>query len=250
MKKLGLFAAILTVGTLQVTAMAGSEDLVNSGLASKIRVELKNGETDPAEVISKYIKAVGGKEKISKILNSVRVMEADFQGNIILMKGISDQQNGRMMQETSVMGNVVQKTIVVNGEGTISTMGQEQAITEEMMQMIKSQMYLFPEGHYEEMGFGLEIRGTEKISGEDVHALVITFPNGMKIMEYYSVRSGLKLKTSSDATGDIDYSDYQEVDGILIPMTLTITNAMLPTALEGKVTSILFNQELTDADFK
>lgn len=34
MKKLGLFATIMTVGTLQVTAMAGSEDLVNSGLAS------------------------------------------------------------------------------------------------------------------------------------------------------------------------------------------------------------------------
>jgi hypothetical protein len=250
MKKLGLFAAVLTLGTFQVAAMTGFEALENTMLVSKIGVELKVSETDPAEVISKYIKAVGGKEKISKILNSVRVMEADFQGNEILMKGISDQENSRMIQETSVMGNVVQKTVVVNGLGTISVMGQEQAITEEMMQMIKSQMYLFPEEHYEEMGFGLEIRGTEKISGEDAHALVITFPNGMKIMEYYSVASGLKLKTSSDATGDIDYSDYQEVDGLLIPMTLTINNAMLPTALEGKVISILFNQELTDADFK
>lgn len=250
MKKLGLFATILTVGALQVTAMAGTEALENSRLVSKTGVELKVSEMDPAEIIAKYIKAVGGKEKISKILNSVRVMEADFQGNEILIKGISDQENSRMIQETSVMGNVVQKTVVVNGVGTISAMGQEQAVTEEMMQMIKSQMYLFPEEHYEEMGFVLEIRGIEKISGEDAHALVITFPNGMKVMEYYSVASGLKLKTSSDATGDIDYSDYQEVDGLLIPMTLTIKNTMLPTALEGKVTSILFNQELTDADFK
>lgn len=250
MKKLGLIASILTGGVLQVTAMTGFESLENTSFFPKAGVEIKVGEIDPADVIAKYIKAVGGKEKISKILNSVRVMEADFQGNEILIKGISDQENSRMIQKTSVMGNVVQKTVVVNGVGTISAMGQEQAITEEMMQMIKSQMYLFPEEHYEEMGFGLEIRGTEKISGEDAYALVITFPNGMKIMEYYSVASGLKLKTSSDATGDIDYSDYQEVDGLLIPMTLTIKNSMLPTALEGKVTSIAFNQELTNADFK
>ncbi|ERM84996.1 hypothetical protein P872_23340 [Rhodonellum psychrophilum GCM71 = DSM 17998] len=250
MKKLGLFATILTVGALHVSAMAGTEAMESKRFTSKTETKLKIREIDPSEVIAKYLKAVGGKEKIAKILNSVRVMEADFQGNTILIKGISDQENSRMIQETSVMGNVVQKTVVVNGVGTISAMGQEQAITEEMMQMIKSQMYLFPEEHYKEMGFGLEIRGTETISGEDANALVITFPNGMKIMEYYSVASGLKLKTSSDATGDIDYSDYQEVDGLLIPMTLTIKNAMLPIALEGKVTSIVFNQKLTDADFK
>jgi hypothetical protein len=79
MKKLGLFAAILTLGTLQVSAMAGSEALENTGLASKIRVELTNSETDPAEVISKYIKAVGGKGKVTSILFNQELTDYDFK---------------------------------------------------------------------------------------------------------------------------------------------------------------------------
>jgi hypothetical protein len=77
MKKLGLFAAILTVGTLQVTAMDGSEVLGNTGLVSKIGVELKVGETDPAGVISKYIKAVG--EKVTSILFNQELTDDDFK---------------------------------------------------------------------------------------------------------------------------------------------------------------------------
>jgi hypothetical protein len=68
--------------------------------------------------------------------------------------------------------------------------------------------------------------------------------------EFYSVGSGLKIKTSSDATGEITYSDYQEVDGVMFPMMLTIKNPMLPVALEAKMITVKFNQTLSDSDFQ
>jgi hypothetical protein len=207
-------------------------------------------ENDPASIIENYIKAVGGKANVEKIKNSVLLMEAEFQGATIVIKGISDQVNSRMLQETSVMGNVAQKTVLVNGKGKISGMGQEQELTEEMVTMLKAQTYVFPEMHYKDLGYTMEVQGTEIINDEDANKLIITAPNGMKTVEYYSVASGLKLRTSSDAAGDITYMDYSEIDGVKIPMRLSIKNPMLPVALEAKMVSMKFNQELSDEDFK
>lgn len=207
-------------------------------------------ENDPSTIIENYIKAVGGKANVDKIKNSVLLMEADFQGTMISIKGISDQVNGRMLQETTVMGNVAQKTVLVDGKGKMSGMGQEQELTEEMVSMLKSQTYVFPEMHYKDLGYTLEVQGTEIIEEEDAHKLIITAPNGMKTVEYYSVASGLKLRTSSDATGDITYKEYSEIEGVKFPMKLIIKNPMLPVALEAKVISLKFNQELSDEDFK
>lgn len=207
-------------------------------------------ENDPQEVIARYIEAIGGKDKVAKIKNSVMFMEAEVQGMKIEIKGIADQENGRFVQETSVMGNVASRTVLSNGKGKMVAMGQEQQIPDEMISLMKTQTYVFPEEHYGALGFTLELQGTEDVEGENAHKLIITAPNGIKTVEYYSVRTNLKLRTSSEATGDITYSDYQEVDGVKIPKRMTIKNPMMPMALEAKVISIHFNQDLSDDEFK
>jgi hypothetical protein len=206
--------------------------------------------TDPKEVIARYIEAVGGKENVAKIKNSVMTMEAEMQGMTIQIFGISDQVNGRFLQVTTLMGNEASRTVLANGKGKITAMGQENDVPEEMLPLMKVQTYVFPEEHYEEMGYTLELQGTEDINGEETYRLLITAPNDLKTVEYFAVGSGLKLRTSSDATGDISYSDYREVDGVKFPMRMSISNAMMPMALETKVVSIAFNQELSDEDFK
>ncbi|MFC5193524.1 peptidase, M16 family protein [Algoriphagus aquatilis] len=205
---------------------------------------------DPATVISNYIKAVGGLEKVQGIKNASLTGEANFQGQIIEIKTVADAENARLMQSTSLGGNVVQKTLFSGGKGQMMAMGQVQELPDEMASMLKVQTYVFPEVHYEALGFKLAFIGTEDMDGEQVHKLEITAPNGMVTNEFYSVNSGLKLKTSSAATGDIMYSDYQEVDGVKFPMMLTIKNPMLPVALETKMKSVSFNQQLSDADFQ
>ncbi|WP_291783333.1 peptidase, M16 family protein [Cecembia sp.] len=223
---------------------------VGESKANVDHAPLSEDANDPKEVIARYIEAVGGKENVAKIKNSVMTMEAEMQGMSIQIKGISDQENSRLLQETIVMGNVASKTVLANGKGKITAMGQENDIPEEMLSMMKAQTYVFPEEHYEEMGYTLELQGTEDLDGEEAYRLVITAPNGVKTVEYYSVGSGLKLRTSSDATGDITYSDYKEIDGVKFPMKMSISNPMMPSALETKVVSIAFNQELSDEDFK
>lgn len=233
--------------SVMLSLMAG---IVISTHANSLLVNTAVEENDPQEVIARYIEAIGGKDKVAKIKNSVMFMEAEVQGMKIEIKGIADQENERFVQETSVMGNVASRTVLANGKGKMVAMGQEQQIPDEMISLMKTQTYVFPEEHYGALGFTLELQGTEDVEGEQAHKLIITAPNGIKTVEYYSVRTNLKLRTSSEATGDITYSDYQEVDGVKIPKRLTIKNPMMPMALEAKVISIHFNQDFSDEEFK
>ena len=212
--------------------------------------EVSSLENEPSEIIEKYLSAVGGKEKVSKIRNASMTALADFQGQKIEIKSITDAENHRMMQSTAVSGNVMQKTFYVGGKAQVMAMGQVQELPEEMAALLKAQTYVFPEAHYEELGYELSSLGSEVMDGVEVEGIQITLPNGMVTKEYYVVATGLKHKTSSQAAGDITYSDYQKVDGVLYPMMLSIKNPMLPVALEAKITSLEFNRQLSDSDFQ
>lgn len=213
-------------------------------------LESQHIEKDPSEIIEKYLAALGGKEKLGKIKNVSMTALANFQGQSIEIKSISDAENQRMMQSTSVSGNVMQKTLFVGGKAQVMVMGQVQELPEEMASLLKAQTYVFPEAYYQELGYELSSLGTEEMDGVEVEGIQITLPNGMVTNEYYSVETGLKYKTSSNASGDITYSEYQEVDGVFYPMMMTIKNPMLPVALQAKITSLKFNQNLSDSDFQ
>ncbi|WP_236025690.1 peptidase, M16 family protein [Algoriphagus oliviformis] len=232
--------------------------LLGLGLSTQIQAEkvptpaehravVKN---DVATVVAKYLEALGGVDKIKNIKNATMTAEASFQGQVIEIKTISDAENSRLMQSMAVGGNVMQKTVLVDGKGQMMMMGQTQELPESAAGMLNSQTFLIPELYYEEIGFKSVYVGLEDMEGTQVHKLEVTSPEGMVINEYYSVESGLKLKSSSGNSGDVFYSDYQEVDGIKFPMLLTIKNPMLPIPLEAKIVSLRFNQSLTDADFQ
>lgn len=207
-------------------------------------------ENDAETVIANYLKAVGGEEKIKSIKNASMTAEASFQGQSIEIKTISDAENTRLMQSTSVGGNVMQKTLLVDGKVQMFVMGQAQELPESTTVLLKSQTYVIPEQYYEEMGFKSVYIGVEDLEGTQVHKLEVTSPSGIVTHEFYSVESGLKLKSSSGESGDVSYSEYQEVDGIMFPMLLTIKNPMLPSALQAKIISLKFNQTLSETDFQ
>ncbi|MFN3803350.1 peptidase, M16 family protein [Belliella pelovolcani] len=241
-KPIFLLAAALLIGSGAKAEPFNEKEIVQPSV-------IMLAELDPDEVIAKYIQAVGGMDKISKVKSAYVLTEADFQGTMIETTVKSDSENGRLKQETKVMGQVQQRMILKDGKGFAEMGGQKQELPDEMFELSKSQMYVFPEPHYKALGLSMELRGTEKVEGEEANVLVLTLSNGMKTVEYYSVSSGLKLKSSSDAAGDIIYSDYKDVEGVLYPHTITVVSPMLPFPLESKIKSIEFNKVFSDADF-
>lgn len=224
--------------------------VAHANVIEKEKLAEKTEENSVEEVIANYIKAIGGEAKMKAIRNMEMDMEAEIQGMKLLITGVSDQENKRLLNVTEMNGNVVSKTIIKDGAGTVTAMGQEQTLTDEQVEtVVKNQVYLFRELHLDQLGITVSYEGTEEIEGEQVHKLAFNTGGEGNSTEYYSVETGLKVQTKSDAAGTIKYTDYQENDGLMMPMTMVITSNMMPMPLEAKVTSIKFNQDLDDSIF-
>lgn len=235
-----LTTLIALICSAPLSAKDGPEMSRNGGLLAN----------DPDQIIAKYIDAMGGSEKTRKIKNSIVVMKADFQGTPIVIKSIADAENGRMMQETTVMGNVATKTIYKDGKAIMLMMGQQQELPEDVSEALRAQTYVFPESRYREFGYTLKWEGVEEVRGEEAHKILIVTKSGTQTFEYYSVATGLKLLTKSDAAGEIFYSEYKEFKGIKFPTSIAIKNPMLPVELVANLVSVELDTTLSDSDFQ
>ncbi|SFU19805.1 hypothetical protein SAMN04489724_0202 [Algoriphagus locisalis] len=235
---------IVALGLL-LAPIAAQASSVEKELPSKV-----DKENSVKEVIDNYIKAIGGESKMKAVRNVQMDMEAEIQGMKLIISGVTDQENERLLNVTEVNGNVMSKTVVKDGAGTVTAMGQEQALTEDQVAaVLKNQVYAFRELYLDELGIAVVFEGTEEVEGEQAYKLSFEAGGDANTVEYYSVATGLKIQTMSDVAGTILYKDYQEVDGLMMPMTMIIKNSMMPMPLEAKVTSVKFNQELDDSVF-
>jgi len=201
------------------------------------------------EVIDSYVKAIGGEAKMKAVRNMEMNMQAEIQGMKLDMASVIDRENQRLLNVTEMNGSVISKTVLKDGTGKVMAMGQEQVLTEEQLDAVKNQIYAFRELYLDELGVNVTYDGIAEVDGEQAHKLAFNAGGDANTTEYYSVTTGLKLQTVSTAAGTISYKDYKEVDGLMMPMTMVITNAMLPMPLEAKVSSIVFNQDLDDSIF-
>ncbi|TDQ17660.1 putative Zn-dependent peptidase [Algoriphagus boseongensis] len=201
-------------------------------------------------VIENYLKALGGKEKVAAIKTAKISMDANVMGTALNIAFVYDAENGRYGQKTSVAGNVMQKTTLADGKGSVSAQGQTIEMNEAQLAEAKLNSHLFPEAVYEANGYTLTLDGLKDVDGTPAYKVIIAAPSGAKLTNYYAQESGLKIKYENPASGDTFYSDYQEKNGVLLPMTWTIKSPMIPVPLEAKVTSMELNVPVADADVK
>ncbi len=153
---------------------------------------------------------------------------------------------GRLTQSIALGGNVMSKQ-VFNGEtGFAVTQGQKTAYTDEQIAAAKADANPFPELAAEDA----KVMGIEPIEGKDAYVVALTEAK----TAYYDVESGLKVKSvnkiaQGDQTMEVptSYSNYQEVEGIKFPFT--ITQSFGPQTFEFNVSSIKVNEGVSDEDF-
>lgn len=218
----------------------------NMGMPAKELIA--DADMTAEKVLESYLVAIGGAEKVKAIKTTKISMDANVMGTPLNIAFFYDSQNGRYGQKLSVGGNVMQKTTLADGKGTISVQGNSMDMTEAQLAEAKLNSFLFPEAVYQEMGYTLTLDGLKDVEGTPAYKVIISAPSGAKLTNYYAQESGLKIKYENPASGDTFYSDYQEKDGVLLPMTWTIKSPMIPVPLEGKVTSLELNVPITDED--
>lgn len=211
---------------------------------------INNEDPTAKEVIDTYLSAIGGESNLRNIKTARLEMVAEFQGMVINMFFTHDDENTRMNQKVMVMGNQASNITVKDGKAVVSGMGQDQTLTDEQYEEARMNMFIFPELHYTEMGYDLLHEGTHDVNGEQAHKIVVKNSTGASVTNFYSVESGLKVKSENATAGDTFYSAYEEFEGIKYPTALSVQSPMLPEPMKATVETVDFNAEVSDDDFE
>lgn len=220
----------------------------NMGFPAK-EIEMADASMTADKVIESYISAIGGSEKASAIKAAKVTMSANVMGTALGLSFVYDDANMRFSQKTSIAGNVMQSSVLKDGKGSVSAQGQTIEMTADQIEAGRLSSFFLPELYFGSMSFTLTLDGIKDVEGTQAYKVIVTSPSGASTINYYSVESDLKIKNENAQAGDTYYSDYQERNGVLIPMAYTIKSPMIPVPLEAKVESLELNPTLTDADF-
>jgi outer membrane lipoprotein-sorting protein len=108
---------------------------------------------------------------------------------------------------------------------------------------------------YKAKGHTVVLVGTEDLNGTKVHHLKLTKKDGKTTEYYIDAEKGVELKVVSEADlgmgptkVETELSNYQLVDGILVPMSIRQNAATGPVSIA--VDKVEFNVAVDDAFFK
>lgn len=219
------------------------------------------------EIIQGYVDNTGGMEAWSnlkgmKMTGEVNQMGMMFPFEIVQMK------DGRQYMKFTFQGKEI-KQGVFDGETMWSTnfmsMKAEKADAESTANR-KLELNDFPSPflHWKENGYTVELMGTESKEGSDTYKIkLIKEPltiDGQSVEDisyyYFDTESMVPVATESEVrqgpakgkTGESKIGDYQEVDGLYFPFSMTqgVKDGM---TVSMSVTKIELNPDVSDADF-
>jgi len=198
--------------------------------------------TTAKDVLKRCIDAIGGESKIAAIKSLTDSASAEVQG-IGIINVQQYKAPGTYSQSVVVpsYNNMVFSQTTVNGD-SVSTAerGTPVQLNASDKNVVKEKLKIFPELEYMKDGYNLELSGRIQIVGDALTYLVtVTTPSGVKIKNYYDVKTGFKLREQVDApdSGPVDFADYRELkNGVFIPYT--IRTSAFGQALDFKVQGV------------
>ncbi len=197
-------------------------------------------------VVNKYLKAIGGKDKVMAVKTTMMVANATIQGTPIVMTTKAAAPNKTLMT-ISVMGNTMQK-IVFNGDsGYQESNGQKTDMQQAQIEEAKPNNTLFSDLSYTSGKLlriePLEGKNTAVLKYKDTEVFYDMI-SGLKIKEIKTTKTpdGKEIKTPTN------FSNYKTVNEIMFPHT--ISSKMGPMDIDFTINQIKINESVSDADFK
>lgn len=200
-------------------------------------------------VIANYIDALGGKAKIAMINTLKQKASGEVQGMQISQIIQVDKSQGKALQLTLMGPQEVARMTITRKNVIASSMGQDQELPGAMAEAMKSVLDIIPEASFASNGTKLTLDGISKVNGEDAYKVLVE-QGEVKSTDYFSVTSGLKLKSESALSGEISFSDYKDYGGVKFPSVITVNSPQIPVTLKMIIEENLINPTLTEADWK
>ena len=200
-------------------------------------------------VISKYLEAIGGKDKVNEVNAVSMLAEAEVQGMKLQMVSIQSKPN-KQVTMMMMMGNTMMKMVFDGEKGSVSQQGVINSLPEDQVEeMINSTL------PFEELGWlsdeNVKFNSIEEEDGKTLHVLEVS----KNTFVAYDSETGLKYKQTqiadmpdgSKMPQTTYYDDYRLVEGILFPYV--IRAPIGPQSLDFNVMNISVNPQVSDSDF-
>jgi predicted Zn-dependent peptidase len=169
------------------------------------------------EVITKYLNAIGGKEKIATVKTiratakgKMNAMGMDLEITNVLSK---KAPNKSASTQQTPMGEMKQ---IFDGQKAYvnSPMGNKvlEGVSVETMKILASPI---PEMAFMEQNYELKVSNLVKVGNEEAYEVIIK-SGEVQIKQYYSKATGLKIKEIIGGNA-VEYGDYREVGGLKLP---------------------------------
>ncbi|MGV3764364.1 M16 family metallopeptidase [Parapedobacter sp.] len=215
----------------------------------EVKVAITDASITAEGVIAKYLEAIGGKDKLTAV-NTIRIgSEAEIQGMTITMEQLVDKTKQIAVQNTKLGPQLLSKVVVTPDQVTVTSQGQSQELQGEAAAPFQSLLLIFPELTYTSDDVLLELDGLVKVNDEDAYKLKVTRGTDTSV-DYFSVASGLKLKSESELSGEITIEEYAAYDGIQLPGTVSIVNKMMPMPLKAVTKTVAINGDISEDELK
>ncbi|GAA4799519.1 hypothetical protein GCM10023231_30380 [Olivibacter ginsenosidimutans] len=216
----------------------------------EVKTAVQDASVTAEGVINNYLKALGGREKLQSVKSLKSVQEAEVQGMKITAALLVDQTKPVAVQTMKMGDQVLSKIIIHKDKATMEMKGQQKEAPAEMFQALKQTLTIFPELYYAANGAKVALDGIGKVNEEDAYKIIVTQPDGTKVVNYYSVSSGLKLKSTSTSIGEVEFGAYKDYNGVKLPIGSTINSPNMPVPLKMTVVEQEINPTLSVSDFE
>ena len=214
---------------------------------------------DAKTVVSDYLDAIGGLDKINAVKSIVSTFSADLMGQTASIE-TGQKENNMFYLEMSMAGNIMMEQRFDGTQGSTGGMGQSQVVPEGPdLDALKEQAILFIQLSYLDATgpYKLDLKGIEDVNGEKAYKVQVTKESGDKSYEFYSVKTNLLIRSSltQDVPGGQpkpitnDFADFKAVNGVMFPHSVT-TIGVMPFPLVMKADNFSVNGEIPATKFK
>jgi len=172
---------------------------------------------NPVTIVSNYIDAIGGLDKLKAIRSKKEIATASMQGMTleISSKKTTEQQSALVV---SMMGNPMQKQIINKDKGYNEAQGQRMEMDENALNEALVETAIFPELNLATED--LKMGGIVDVNGTKAYELKVSDNKSF----FYAVDTFLKIKIAetqeiqgNTMTQETLLGDYKAIDGVLFP---------------------------------
>lgn len=205
-----------------------------------------------ADVVNKYLAAVGGKDKLEAVKDLQIVATATVQGQKVIETRKNVLPDAFSMDIELPDMNMHAVHILVKGDSVSVTQGgQSPALDDAAKKELREESNPFPELNFTKPGYKTELTSIKNIDGKDNYEVKVTNPSGRVFSYYYDINTGLRtrlVKNLSQGQTSTEYGDYREVSGIKFPWHVDDNQGEVD--LDMTVQSVKVNSGLGAADIK